>query len=69
MDSFEINKIIGAILVTVCWYLAWKITDVIFEVKKPDIAGYKVELNLNETSVSQASSETQLDVSAFVSAG
>ncbi len=70
MDSFEINKIIAAILVTVLLVLGLgKITDVIFEVKKPDIAGYKVELNLNETAVSQASSETQLDVSAFLALG
>ena len=42
MDSFEINKIITAILVTVLVVFGIsKIADTIFEVKKPDVKGYK----------------------------
>ena len=44
MDSFEINKIIAAILVTVIVVFGIsKVSDIIFTVEKPDIASYKVE--------------------------
>ena len=70
MDSFEINKIIAAILVTVLLVLGLgKITEVIFQVEKPNIAGYKVEVNLDETTTSQASSDSQLDISALLALG
>ena len=40
MDSFEFNKIIAAILVTVLLVFGiGKISDIIFHVKKPDIKG------------------------------
>ena len=43
MDSFEINKIIAAILVTVLFVFGLgKISDIIFHVNEPDIKGYKV---------------------------
>ena len=45
MDSFEINKIIGTILITVLIVFGIvKVSDVIFAVKKPSIEGYKVEI-------------------------
>ena len=70
MDSFEINKIIAAILVTVLLVLGLgKISDVIFQVEKPDIAGYKVEVNLDGATTSQASSDSQLDISALLALG
>ena len=51
MDSFEINKIIAAILVTVLFVFGiGKISDIIFHVNKPDIKGYKVELQTNAVS-------------------
>ena len=54
MDSFEINKIIAAILVTVLFVFGLgKISDIIFHVNEPDIKGYKVELQTSETSVSE----------------
>ena len=41
MDSFEINKIITAVLLVVLLVFGvGKISDVIFEVKKPDVEGY-----------------------------
>ena len=58
MDSFEINKIIAAILVTVLFVFGLgKISDIIFHVNEPDIKGYKVELQTGETSVSETSSD------------
>tara|TARA_B100000965_G_scaffold380558_1_gene377208 strand:- start:155 stop:712 length:558 start_codon:yes stop_codon:yes gene_type:complete len=70
MDSFEINKIIAAILVTILLVLGLgKVTDVIFQVEKPDITGYKVEVNLDGATTSQASSDSQLDISALLALG
>ena len=47
MDSFEINKIIAAVLVTVLIVFGiGKISDIIFHVEAPKVQGYKVEVNL-----------------------
>jgi len=70
MDSFEINKIIVAVLLVL--FLVFgvgKISDVIFEVKKPDIQGYKVEAKVKDATTAQASSEIQFDVVAFLAMG
>ena len=70
MDSFEINKIIAAILVTVLLVFGiGKISDILFHVKKPEVAGYKVEVKVGSTSATQASSESEIDVSAFLALG
>ena len=54
MDSFEVNKIIAAILVTVLLVFGIsKISDIIFHVEKPKVQGYKVEIKVNN-SASQA---------------
>ena len=68
MDSFEINKIIAAILVTVLLVFGIsKISDVVFHVNKPDIQGYKVEIS--NTKATQASAESQIDISALLALG
>ncbi len=68
MDSFEINKIFAAIIVTVLLVLGInKVSDVIFHVEKPDVEGYKVEIKV--VSTSQANEESQLDISAFLALG
>ena len=47
MDTFEINKIIAAVLVTVLIVFGIsKVSDVIFSVEKPNIEGYKVEVKV-----------------------
>ena len=70
MDSFEINKIIAAILVTVMLVLGiGKISDIIFDVKQPDIQGYKVEVKVGSTTATQAKAEGQVDMSALLSMG
>ena len=44
MDSFEINKIIAAILLTALIIIGiGKITDVLFHVDKPKVSAYKIE--------------------------
>ena len=69
MDSFEVNKIIAAILVTVLLVFGIdKISDIIFHVEKPNVQGYKVEIKVNN-SASQAKSENQIDISALLALG
>ena len=66
MDSFEINKIIAAVLVTVLLVFGiGKISDIVFHVEKPAVEGYKVEVKLASTS----STESQLNISALLALG
>ena len=70
MDSFEFNKIIAAILVTVLLVFGiGKISDIIYHVKKPEVAGYKVEVKVASGTTSSASSEGQVDIAAFLALG
>ena len=51
MDSFEINKIVAAILMVALLIIGiGKISDVIFHVKKPETPGYAVEVEQVTTS-------------------
>ena len=69
MDSFEINKIIAAILVTVLLVFGiGKISDIVFHVEKPDVQGYKVEIKV-DTSTGQTKAENQVDISALLALG
>ena len=69
MDSFEINKIIAAILVTVLLVFGiGKISEIIFHTEKPDVQGYKVEIKV-DSSVGQAKTENQIDISALLAQG
>ena len=68
MNSFEINKIITAILFTVLIiYGIGKISAIIFDVKEQNIVAYKVETP--EGSAVQASSKSSIDISAFLATG
>tara|TARA_B100001996_G_scaffold165198_1_gene125953 strand:- start:391 stop:918 length:528 start_codon:yes stop_codon:yes gene_type:complete len=68
MDSFEINKIIAAILVTVLLVFGIsKTADFLFHVNKPDVKGYKVEINAG--TATQVSTESQVDISALLVLG
>ena len=70
MDSFEINKIIAAILVTVLIVFGvGKISDIIFHVEDPQVQGYKVEVKLASSSSSETNSESQIDIAALLSMG
>ena len=65
MNSFEINKIITAILVTVLVVFGiGKISDIIFD---KDIVAYKVEAP--EGLAVQASTESSVDISALLAMG
>ena len=69
MDSFEINKIIAAILVTVLLVFGiGKISEIIFHTEKPDVQGYKVEIKV-DASADQAKTENQIDISALLAQG
>tara|TARA_B100001029_G_C14901161_1_gene360998 strand:+ start:159 stop:689 length:531 start_codon:yes stop_codon:yes gene_type:complete len=69
MNPLEINKLIAAVLVTVIVVFGiGKLSDIIFEVKKPDVKGYKVELN-TETNDSKEVSEGQIDISTLLAMG
>ncbi len=69
MDSFEINKIIAAILVTVLLVFGiGKISEIIFHTEKTDIQGYKVEIKV-DASADQAKTENQIDISALLALG
>ena len=70
MDSFEINKIIAAVLVTVLLIFGiGKISDIVFHIEKPAVEGYKVEVKLASTSSTEGNSENQVDISAFLALG
>jgi cytochrome c len=62
MDSFEINKIIAAVLLTVLIIIGiGKFTDVLFHVEKPKESAYKIE-GLEVVSASNSSSGTEAKV-------
>ncbi len=68
MNSFEINKIITAILVTVLVVFGiGKISDILFDKDDTDIVAYKVDAP--EGLAVQASAEATLDISAFLALG
>tara|TARA_B100000925_G_C21879957_1_gene418020 strand:- start:13 stop:552 length:540 start_codon:yes stop_codon:yes gene_type:complete len=72
MDSFEINKIVAAVLMVALLVIGIaKLSDVIFYVEKPEKPGYKVEIDqATTTSISTESSEEQkIDIAALMSLG
>ena len=75
MDSFEINKIIAAVLLTVLIIIGiGKLTDVLFYVEKPIESAYKIEgLELAITSTSENKSEAKVvevvDIKALLAMG
>ena len=58
MDSFEINKIVAAILMVALLVIGiGKLSDVIFHVEKPEVPGYAVEVDQAVTVSTQSNSE------------
>ena len=58
MDSFEINKIVAAILMVALIIIGiGKLTDVIFYVEKPETPGYVVEVEQVAASNAQSTLE------------
>ena len=75
MDSFEINKIIAAVLLTALIIIGiGKFTDVLFHVEKPKESAYKIEgLEIVSTSTSSSDKETKVveavDIKALLAMG
>ena len=73
MDSFEINKIVAAVLLVALLVIGiGKLSDVIFYVEKPEKPGYSVEVEQAVASTSQSSAETiedKIDIAALMALG
>ena len=72
MDSFEINKIVAAVLMVALLLIGIsKLSDVIFHVEKPEKPGYIVELDQATTaSISKESTvEEKIDIAALMAMG
>ena len=68
MDSFEINKIISAIIIVVVLVVGIdKLSEVIFHVEKPKTPGYVVEVQ--KVSTSSDTTETTIDIAALMAMG
>ena len=73
MDSFELNKIIGAILLVALLVIGiGKVSNLVFKVNKPEKSNYKVELDV-ETAEAKADEEPVqreiVDIAALLSTG
>ena len=72
MDSFEINKIVGAILMVALLVIGiGKLSDVIFHVEKPETPGYVVDVEESKTvsSATKVSVEEKIDIGALMAMG
>tara|TARA_B100000902_G_scaffold54294_1_gene60992 strand:- start:1852 stop:2394 length:543 start_codon:yes stop_codon:yes gene_type:complete len=73
MDSFELNKIIAAVLMVALLVIGiGKLSDVIFHVEKPKTPGYAVDVDQAVVTSSQSNSETteeKIDMSALMAMG
>ena len=73
MDSFELNKIIAAILMVALLIIGiGKLSNVIFHVEKPETPGYSVEVEQatvvsSETNLQPA--EDKIDIAALIAMG
>ena len=69
MDSFEINKIVAAVLVVfLVVFGIGKISDIVFHVEKPNTSAYKVEVStVSSTQVSNT--EQLVDIAALLAMG
>ena len=73
MDSFELNKIIGAILLVARLVIGiGKVSNLVFKVNKPEKSNYKVELDV-ETAETKGDEEPVqreiVDIAALLSTG
>ena len=63
MDSFEINKIVAAVLMVALLVIGiGKLSDVIFHVEKPETPGYAVEVEQVSTKSSSTTNTTEKKV-------
>ena len=73
MDSFELNKIIAAVLMVALIVIGiGKLSNVIFHVEKPKVPGYAVDVEQAVVSKAQANSEAimeKIDMAALMALG
>ena len=73
MDSFEINKIIAAILLTALIIIGiGKFTDFLFYVEKPEQSAYKIEVSESETGLAktiEVKEEEKVDIVKLLAMG
>ena len=72
MDSFEINKIVAAVLLVALLVIGiGKLSDVIFHVEKPETPGYAVDVEEATTvsSSTKASVEEKIDINTLMAMG
>ena len=73
MDSFEINKIIAAVLLVALLIIGiGKLSDVIFYVEKPKTPGYAVKIEqavATSTTTSSEMTEEKIDLAALMALG
>ena len=72
MDSFEINKIVAAVLMVALLVIGiGKLSNVIFHVEKPKTPGYAVEVEQATTvsSSTKATIEEKIDIAALMALG
>tara|TARA_B100000900_G_scaffold415129_2_gene443917 strand:- start:941 stop:1477 length:537 start_codon:yes stop_codon:yes gene_type:complete len=71
MDSFELNKIIGAILLVALLVIGLgKISNLVFKVNQPEKAGYKVEITSVETETEvEETVKKEVDIASLMSMG
>ena len=72
MDSFELNKIIAAILMVALLVIGiGKLSDIIFHVKKPEKPGYVVEIEeVTKTAISKDDTEEEkVDIAVLMAMG
>ena len=69
MDSFEINKIVAAVLVIfLVFFGIGKISDIVFHVEKPNTSAYKVEIS-TATPTQVSNTGQSIDISALLAMG
>jgi cytochrome c len=71
MDSFEINKIIAAVLMVALLIIGiGKLSNIIFHVEKPKVPGYAVEIEQTTTvSAMETTAEEKVDIAALMAMG
>ena len=73
MDSFEINKIVAAILLVALLIIGiGKLSDVIFYVEKPEKQGYAIDVEQAVATTGETSSEViekKIDIAALMAMG
>ncbi len=72
MDSFEINKIVAAILLVALLIIGIsKISNIIFYVEKPKVQGFTIETNQisSSTTTSEKQEKEVIDIAALMATG